>query len=129
MNMNITKTTIKGIKGKTIIYSPQFQGNGNILTWNGFRFYTPVGTSADIEGKYFEVPAGQVTIEREEITKTQLIIVRQNQDVEVLEIYQGAEADMEPVIIGLEGDIICVGRIPADPVEEITIQFKEVING
>lgn len=128
--MNLIKITITGQKGKTVNYSPQFQENENALSWESFRFYTPVGGAVDAQGfKYYDVPAGQVQIEREEITKTLLMIVRQNQGVEVLEIYQGAEATMEPIIIGLEGDIICDGRIPADPGEEISIQFKEVING
>lgn len=128
--MNLIKITITGKKGKTVNYSPQFQENENALSWESFRFYTPVGGAVDAQGfNYYDVPAGQVQIEREEIPKTLLIIVTQERGVEAMEIYQGAEATMEPVIIGLEGDIIATGRIPADVQEEILIQFKEVING
>jgi len=128
--MNLIKITITGKKGKTVNYSPQFQENENALSWESFRFYTPVGGAVDAQVfNYYDVPAGQVQIEREEIPKTLLIIVTQERGVEAMEIYQGAEATMEPVIIGLEGDIIATGRIPADVQEEILIQFKEVING
>lgn len=126
----ISKTIIIGKKGKTVIYSPQLQVYENTLSWEGFRFYTPVGGAVDTAGfHYFDAPAGEILLEREELSKTLLLIITQERGVEALEIYQGAEAEMDSIVIGLEGDIVATGYIPADPNVEISISFKEVLNG
>lgn len=127
--MIIEKTTITGKKGKTVIYSPKFEVNEETLSWEGFRFYTPVGTAVDTAGfHYFDAPAGEIVLEREKLSKTLLIIVTQETGVQAIEIYAGAEAQMDPITIGLEGDIVATGHIPTDPNEEISIQFKKVLN-
>lgn len=130
--MFLEKKTIKGEKGKTVCYSIQnlrFDSSDNRIKWDTFRFYTPEGNEIDSQGfNYFDVPADEVLIERDDtLNKYIMIIVTKDTGTELLEIYEDAE--MEAVTIGLEGDIIVYGFIPADTATEITISYKEVTNG
>lgn len=129
--MIFNKHTITGKKGETVCYTmPNFRydSEDNKLKWDAFRFYTPLGQLSDEEGNmYFDVSSDEVLIERDDtLNKTNLIKVT-NEGVEVIEILEGAQ--MEEIIIGLEGDIVCTGFIPVDTAEEITIDYKEVVNG
>jgi hypothetical protein len=130
--MILNKHTIRGKKGSTVCYTiPNFHFdiNDNHLKWDDFRFYTPLGESMDEEGfRYFDVPADEVLIERDDtLTKDLIIIATQEEGVEVIETLEGAEGEV--ITIGLEGDIIVSGTIPASEEEEITIDYKEVTNG
>jgi hypothetical protein len=130
--MILNKHTIKGKKGETVCYTLpnfRFDSSDNKLKWDAFRFYTPEGNQTDDQGfKYFDVPGDEVLIERDDtLNKELLIIVTKDQGTEVVEILEGAET--EAITIGLEGDIAASGFIPADPGEEISINYKEVTDG
>ncbi len=130
--MQLNKQTIHGKKGATVCYTlPNFRldSSDNKLKWNAFRFYTPEGNQTDDEGfRFFDVPGDEVLIERDDtLNKEFMIIVTKDQGTEVVEILEGAET--EAIVIGLEGDIVAAGFIPADPAGEINIDYKEVTNG
>jgi hypothetical protein len=127
--MTINKKIIKGKKGETVCYTLlnfRFDSSDNKLKWDAFRFYTPVGNQTDDNGfKYFDVPGDGALIERDDtLNKEFMLIVTKDQGAEVVEILEGAET--EAIVIGLEGDIVAAGLIPADVAEEITIDYKEV---
>jgi len=125
--MTLNKHTIEGKKGETVFYTmPNFRYEDNKLKWDAFRFYTPEGNQTDDEGfKYFDVPGDETLIGRDDtLNKELMIIVTKDQGTEIVEILEGAE--MEEITIGLEGDIVCTGYIPAAVGEEITINYKEV---
>ncbi|NIM11528.1 MAG: hypothetical protein GTO45_16530 [Candidatus Aminicenantes bacterium] len=130
--MILNRHTIKGKKGETVCYTLpnfRFDSSDNKLKWDAFRFYTPEGNQTDDDGfKYFDVPGDEALIERDDtLNKELMIIVTKDQGTEVVEILEGAET--EAIVIGLEGDIVAAGFIPADAAEEITIDYKEVTNG
>jgi hypothetical protein len=130
--MILNKHTIRGKKGSTVCYSLpnfHFDSNDNHLKWDDFRFYTPVGESMDEEGfRYFDVPADEVLVERDDmLAKDLMIIATQDEGVEVIETLEGAEGEV--ITIGLEGDVIISGTIPAVDEEEVVIDYKEVTNG
>ncbi|MCP5046721.1 MAG: hypothetical protein GY940_06090, partial [bacterium] len=118
--------------GETVCYTMtgfQFDDSDNNLKWDAFRFYTPEGDITDEEGhRYFDVPADEIPIERDDtLNKHMMIIVTKNDGAEVVEVMEGAE--FEGVSIGLEGDIVANGFIPAAPGEEIVFNYMEVTNG
>jgi hypothetical protein len=130
--MVLTKNTVKGKKGKTVSYTLpnlRFDITDNKLKWDAFRFHTPEGNQTNNEGfKYFDVPADEVLIERDDTLNKQLIIkITRDSGTEAIEILEGAE--IEAIIIGLEGDVVAAGFIPANLEEEIIINYKEVTNG
>lgn len=130
--MQLNKHTIQGKKGATVCYTLtnfRFDSSDNKLKWDAFRFYTPEGNQTDDEGfKYFDVPADEYLIERDDtLDKEFMIIADKEEGIEIVEILEGAET--EAIIIGLEGDIMAAGFIPADPAAEINIDYKEVTNG
>jgi hypothetical protein len=130
--MQLTKHTIHGKKGTTVCYTLpnfRFDSSDNKLKWDAFRFYTPEGDRADDEGfKYFHVSGDEYLIERDDtLNKEFMIIVTKDEGTEVVEILEGAET--EAIVIGLEGDIVAAGFIPADAAKEITIDYKEVTDG
>lgn len=128
--MILNKHTIKGKRGKTVCYFlPNFRYDINDkLKWDSFRFYTPEGDQTDDEGfKYFDVPGEEILLQRDvNLNKILMIIITKNEGTEILEIYEGAE--MELLSVGLEGDIVVSGFIPSDPQQEISINYKEVID-
>lgn len=130
--MQLNKLSIKGKKGKTVCYKLEnfrFDLDDDKLKWDAFRFYTPEGEQTDEEGfSYFDVPADEVPILRDDsLNKEFMILVTKNEGVEFLEVLEGA--DMQGFSIGMEGDIVVSGFIPANPGEEIFIDYKEVSNG
>lgn len=127
--MIIIPKTVKGTKGETVCYTiPNFRWNESTstLAWDSFIFYTPAGSMVDKASyKYFVVEGAEVLVERDSsLNKTFLIIVRKDTGIEALEVFEGNSTTIN---IGLEGDIICTGFIPADPAVEIQIEYKEVL--
>jgi hypothetical protein len=130
--MILNKHTIHGEKGKTVCYSMpdfRFDASDNKLKWGAFRFYTPEGGSVDEEGfAYFDVPAEEILIQRDESLDKEIIITTtRDNGAEAVEILEGAE--IEPIIVGIEGDFVATGFIPASPHQEIVIDYKEVTDG
>jgi hypothetical protein len=127
--MLFSKKIIHGIKGKTVCYSiNNIRDETGYLKFDGFAFFTPFGSQQDQEGyKYFDVPADQILVERDESLDKTLLIKVTESIVEAIEIYDGAE--FEPINIGLEGDIVAMIYIPSDSGKDIEVEYKEVING
>jgi hypothetical protein len=130
--MLLSKHIIQGKKGHTVCYTLEnfrFDSSDNMLKWDAFRFYTPLGGSIDGEGfNYFDVPAEAIPIERDDTLNKDLLIIATNDNgVDVVETLEGANG--EDFSIGLEGDVIVSGFIPAAVEEEIVIDYKEVTNG
>jgi hypothetical protein len=125
--MIITKKTVQGKKGETVCYSiPNFQWNvaTSTISWDTFKFYTPAGELVEEGYKYFQVEANAVLIERDTSLNKTLIVIAKSTGVEALEIYEGIT---ETINVGLEGDIIITGIIPANTGIEIQVEYKEVI--
>jgi hypothetical protein len=128
--MLLNRHTITGKKGETVCYTmPNFRydDNDNKLKWDAFMFYTPAGIQSDDQGTYFDVPGDEYLIERDDTLNKSLLIKVTLSGTEVIEILEGAQ--MEEIVIGLEGDIVCTGFIPVDPEVEIVIDYKEVTDG
>lgn len=130
--MRINKQIIVGEKEKSVCYNVKnfrFDEGDNKLKWDDFKFYTPAGPKKDNRGfHFFDVPADEVTIKRDDaLNKSLMVMVTRDRGIEAVEIYEGAEA--ENISIGLEGDIVITGFIPADPMVEITVDYKEVSDG
>jgi hypothetical protein len=130
--IDLTKHTIKGKIGSTVVYrlaNLRFDESDNKLKWDSFRFYTPLGNRVDEKGyKFFAVPADEIPIERDDILDKELaVIITEKNGVEAVEIFEDAEN--ETISIGLEGDIVVTGFIPADPQKEIELHYKEVTHG
>jgi hypothetical protein len=125
----LNKHTIRGKKGETVYYTiPNFTLEDSIIKWDPFKFYTPVGDQTEDGFTYFNVPSEQILIERDDtLDKEFIIIITKDQAVEFIEILEGAESGT--IQIGLEGDIVASGFIPANPAEEINIDYKEVSDG
>lgn len=130
--MILKKHTIRGKKGKTVCYSIpniRFDETQNVLKWEAFRFYTPVGNQKDEHGfEYFDVTADEIPIQREKDLDKHLVVkVSRDEGVEAIEVLEGAQH--ETMTVGLEGDFVINGYIPSDPAIEIAIDYKEVTNG
>lgn len=120
--MIINKHTLIGKQGETVIYSFDVIENGNQIIIRNLNFNSPVGELIGDEDIIIDLV-------REEVDKhlqVEVYVDDREDDIIVKEIYITAE--VEPVIIGLEGDIILTGYIPSDTNQEITINYKEVIN-
>lgn len=129
------KNSIKGKKGKTVCYTFNLEITENTIInikWEPWRFYTPEGNLVEAESgcKYFEVQALNEDFNRETIDKEILIGVKYETEstINVIERYQGSQEENPFQIYGLEGDIVLTGIIPADPEQEIQIEYKEVYN-
>jgi hypothetical protein len=124
--MNFIK--IKGTKGVTICYKIEnIRIENGVLKWDSFYFYTPEGDLTNANGiKYFIVPAKEYTIpDRDPLVDIEIeIIVTKNGGVEPTAFFAGTTN--QPFSIGLEGDVIVTGYIPADTNVEIEITAKEV---
>ncbi len=130
--MIVNKHTINGKLGSTVCYTLpniRFDNSDNCLKWDSFRFYTPEADKIAENGfAYFDVPADQVLIERDEsLNKHLLVFITKSQGIEAIELLQGAENESNN--FGLEGDIVISVTIPAVQNEEIIINYKEVTNG
>lgn len=122
------KITVTGEKGKTICYElSNFRYENQCVCWDTFRFYSPLGVQVNADGnKYFDVPGISEIIERDDtLNKEVLFKVTQSDGIEVIEILEGASPPY--MSVGLDGDIVCVLFVPADPQESIQIEYKEVI--
>lgn len=130
--MILKKHTIQGRKGKTVCYSlPNFRydGSDNKLKWDAFRFYTPLGHIADNEGfRFFNVMGEQILLRRDERFNKELNVrITQERGIEVFDVPEGTETDS--FATGLEGDVVITAFIPADPDDEITVDYIEVTDG
>ncbi len=129
--MDVRKSLINGRKGETVCFTIKnfiVHSENSSINWNEFRFYTPVGEEVDSEGyKYFEVPAGNISVVRDEILNKTILVIAEQNNSRVLEILEGAE--MEIINLELEGDIVAIANIPADASEEIVVVYKEVTDG
>jgi hypothetical protein len=124
--MIIQMKTVQGKKGETVCYSiPNFAYNeaSSSLSWDTFRFYTPEGILDEGGYKYFEVEEDEVLVERDMSLNKALFVIAKSTGVEAIEIYEGTSANIS---MGLEGDIIITGYIPADTGVEIQVEYKEV---
>ncbi len=134
------KINIAGKKGKTVCYTIQnlliTEGTTSInIKWDPWRFYTPAGnlTEAGTDNKYFEVQALDETLTRETLDKEIVIAIKLDtasgeSNIYVIEKYLVEQGDLPIKIEGLEGDFVLWGTIPADPEQEIQIEYKEVTN-
>jgi hypothetical protein len=124
--MEIIKNQIKGKKGVTVCYTIpnfRFDETESKLKFDEFKFYTPAGEQDD-GVKYFDVAGDEVLLERDtELDKKIFIVCTKDEGVIAYEILEGEDLDL---IYGLEGDIVCIVFIPADPMEKIKIEYKEV---
>jgi hypothetical protein len=130
--MKMEKMMIKGKKGHTVCYSLpnfRFDSETNQLKWDAFSFYTPLGELLDEDGfRYFNVPAEELLIQRDDnLDKELVVMITKENGIEAVEILQGAIPDS--INIGIEGDIVLSGFIPADTNEEIVFHYKEVTDG
>lgn len=124
--MIFEKVSIKGKKGQTLIYTlnnVRFDEVDQKLKWDNTRIYTPLGDLDDNGLKFFDIQADEVLIERDDVLTKEIRIFMTITKVEAIEIYEGA--DMESTDLGLEGDLVIFGTIPAGT-EEIRINYKEV---
>ena len=131
MSVNLEKSTIIGKKGITVVYSInnfRFDSQDNKLKWDAFKFYTPEGNLEEDSFKYFDVSAEEYLIERHASLNKQLLIkVTVADGIEAIEIEEGVNSPM--IEIGLEGDIIIFADIPTDTAKDITVNYKEVLDG
>jgi hypothetical protein len=129
----IEQKRIEGRKGSTLCYTftPEVTeiqvSPGRVqLKIAAFRLYTPEGNLSDESGKYIDVPAIEEEINKEEIDKEFILLIK-NCGVYLIERYIGSlEMVPEAEIKGLEGDIVLWGVIPSEG--EILIGYKEVYN-
>jgi len=131
MNVILIPRVIKGQKGKTVIYKLEnFRfDEDNKLKWDNFKFYTPVGDKVENGFNYFDVPGGEILIEREsDLDKYVMIVIRKEEGIEWYEEFDGASGGAD-LSIGIEGDMVVIGFIPADENENVEIMVKEVIDG
>ena len=127
---------IAGKKGKTVCYTLQnleiTEGTSINIKWDSWRFYSPEGnlTEPETDFKYFEVQALNEVITRESIDKEILIAVKYETEstINVIERYLGSIEEIPFTLNGMEGDIVLTGIIPADPEQEIQVEYKEVYN-
>lgn len=119
---------IKGKKGVTICYEiNNIRIESGVLKWDSFPFYTPIGDQTDENGdKFFVVPAKEYVIPNRdsEVDIEFNIKVTKDGGVEPSAYFVGAA--IQPIILGLEGDVIVTGYIPANTSIEIEITPKEV---
>ncbi len=127
--IKLRKHTVHSQKGKGVVYTLtniRFDQKDNKLKWDAFRFYTPPGNLTDDDGyKYFEVGAEEYLLERGLKNKRLIIKVDMYNGLNAIECDSDAERD--GIIMGLEGDIIIRGFIPADAGRDITIDYMEVL--
>jgi len=123
---------ITGKKGRTICYKIagfRYDKQDECIKWDDFRFYTPEGDQVDSDGfEYFDVPADEILIQRDpDLDKELLVIITRHRGVDAVEVLAGAE--MDPLIIGLDGDIVANCFIPASTTQELVLDYKEIPNG
>lgn len=125
--MIITTRTIRGAKGKTVAYSIPWTQTETAIAWPEWRLYTPEGPEVEPETghRYIPVDAGSVGFSRDaELDKDCLLLVTAA-GVELVEILEGAQVD--PISVGLEGDIVATATIPADTTAPVVVTIKEVV--
>jgi hypothetical protein len=130
--MILKRVTIHGRKGETVCYSlPNFRYDGidKKIKWDAFRFYTPLGQIADNEGfRFFNVIGKQILMQRDKSFNKELFVkITQERGIEVFEVPEGTETNS--FATGLEGDIVVTAFIPTNPIDEITVEYKDVIDG
>jgi hypothetical protein len=116
-----------GKKGSTVVFSiPNLELNGNVLSWDSFKFYTPVG-DLDDGFKYFNIPADSITIERDTSLYKEVIVYCVGGVVSAQGFYEGEDVSLPS--FDLRGDHLFTVKIPSlsDP-GEITIEQREVID-
>lgn len=113
-------------KMKYALINPRI--DGNFFKWDGFNFYTDYGDQIDQDGKkYFFVPHGEIDLTKHLVLhKTIIVIAIAGEDIECLEILEGAEVETRR-IENPNGDFIIVANIPPEPEENITVVYKEVL--
>jgi hypothetical protein len=130
--MTLKKVTVLGRKGKTVCYSLsnlRYDSIDNKLKWDAFRFYTPLGHIADNEGlRFFNVMGGQIQLQRDECFNKKLYVrITQERGIEVFEVPEGTEKNS--FATGLGGDIVVTAYIPANPDNEISVEYRDVTDG
>lgn len=106
----------------------RFKLDGNVLTWEPWRFYSPNGkeieAEGDVERKFFPVEKLEYQFSRDpEVNVDFFICVRQG-EVEAHFIYEGEK--MQMLTFDDTGDVVCYGRIPAGT-GGITVNVREVV--
>lgn len=128
MPVQFKKDTIKGKINATVLYKiPNFRVEGDLFKFDAFRFYSPAaGTVDESGGRYFDVPADEADISRDDTLDLEIqIIVIYGQETQAIEILKGAAPP--DVNVGIDGDLIATIDIPADPARDILVEYKEVI--
>lgn len=124
--MEITKNTVTGKLGQTVIYSmPNVRYENSSLCWDSFRFYTPLSSTVDNNNNgYFDVPAGEVEISRDEVfDKTVFIAVEIGKEPTAYSVLEGESWSKS---IGLEGDFVATIIVPHDTAQPIQCWYIEV---
>ena len=118
----------KGTKGSTVCYKlNNIRIESGVLKWDPFPFYTPLGDQTDESGfKYFDVPAKEYVIPDRDPSVDMEIVIKVTKDGGVEPSAPIVGADIQPISLGLEGDVIVMGYIPADTNIEIEITPREV---
>ncbi len=128
--MKLNKHTIKTMKGKGICYRLsdfRFDAADNKVKWEAFRFYTPIGPIANGDGRrFFNVMGGQVPLTRDKEKDKRIVVkISLSRGTQYFEFYGEEKNDVAQH--GLGGDVAVICYIPADPRQEITTDYKEVL--
>jgi len=121
--MIIKQLKIKGTLGKTVCYSFPIRETTTGIIWDAFRFYSPAGTGDD-GNKYFDIDAGSCEISRDSDLDQEIYLIVKSGVLNIYEVFEGASLEISRV--GIEGDIIATGTIPANTGLPIIIEYKEV---
>lgn len=116
-----------GKKGSTVVFSiPNLELNGNVLSWDSFKFYTPVGDQDD-GYKYFNVDEDEILIERDPIFFREVFVYAINGTVTAQGFFE--EENISLPAFGLNSDVLFVVKIPPEGAGDIEIEQREVTDG
>jgi len=124
----IRKLTIRGKTNSTVLYQiSNLRIEGDYLKFDSFRFYSPAAELIDEnEVKYFDVPADQVGISRDDTLNKEIqVYITLANGAEAVEILEGATPP--DISVSNEGDLVITIIIPADLGKDIDIEYKEVL--
>jgi len=131
--MSVNNSMIKGKKGCGVVYKVEnfaFDEDNETISFDAYRFYTPIAELEDSEGfKYFDVDEDLIPLERDDTFNTYFYLIVRTTGNGVTEYFPVLEPADFDIRLGIEGDIVCLGFIPTDPNEAISITLKEVTNG
>ena len=117
-----------GKKESTIVFSiPNLILDENVLSWDSFKFYTPVGNQEETETgfKYFNIPADSILIERDASLYQEVIVYCIDGEMFANGFYETEDVALPS--FDLRGDHLLTIKIP--PEGDIIIEQREVTDG